>query len=421
MPPASPHRPLRSGRSAPCWRPPPPTRSRRARGPRPRYRTWLEEVAPLISAEGAGGVPGAPARTTSATPSSAASGRCAIPFPQTPRNELRERWEERVEVARERFGNLAGRPRPHDPAQRRARGRPARPAARSCCRWRSGATRARDRIRGDFTLAFVSRSGSQGPYRLWYPSDGLELAALARSCGCRSTTRRAASQAIAELCPRGEDIAARLGEALDWQQLEETVAARPEARRGVALRPSPPRSTDVPEGAADLPGPGRPLLPRPLRQPHRGAGAGQRAARRGQARAARGQPRGLLQLPGRRRGALQGRALRALPLPLHPARGRGRRRTQIPLVFQRYLRPGSYSLVLKIEDTGGQALLPRAAGAGGARRWTRRRGRSGTPPAAPAAPAPAPRLPRRPRWPRPTPAHRLRTSRRSASCRRPRG
>src|SRR5262249_52876756 len=72
----------------------------------PRYRAWLEEVAPLISSKERTAFLG-----LQKDYQRAASLRrfwdVRDPFPQTPVNELRVRWEQRAEIARQRYGDLS--------------------------------------------------------------------------------------------------------------------------------------------------------------------------------------------------------------------------------------------------------------------------------------------------------------------------
>ena len=213
----------------------------------PRYAAWLEEVALLIS----------PKEREAFLAVGKDYQRDAFirrfwevrdPFPQTARNEFRERWEKRAETARERFGNLQ---------DDRARmllynGEPAHVMQARCEVllpleiWDYPGT---ERIRGDFSLVFVARGSSN--YRLWVPSDGLEWL-LTQDLRIQSPDPARSLQAVAELCPRGEDIAARLGEALDWRRAEATLKLVPQpGEEWLATFES--YSTDVPEGAASFP------------------------------------------------------------------------------------------------------------------------------------------------------------------------
>ena len=107
-------------------------------------------------------------------------------------------------------------------------------------------------LHGQFTLAFVSNNGSpKGPFRLWSPLEGIEtLLSLDLRAKVHEPERGFA--AIAELCPRGEDIAARLAEAVDWKRVEENAHLIPHpSEEWITTFAS--YSTDVPEGAAAFP------------------------------------------------------------------------------------------------------------------------------------------------------------------------
>jgi Ca-activated chloride channel homolog len=315
-----------------------------------RYQSWLEEVAVLIS----------PHERTAFLGLQKDYQRDAFirrfwevrdPFPQTPVNELRARWEPRAELARQRYGNLT---------DDRARmllfnGEPKEVLTGRCDvllpveLWSYTGT---ETLRGQFTIAFVSRNGSpKGPFRLWSPLDGIEtLLSLDLRAKVQEPERDFA--AIAELCPRGEDIASRLAEAVDWKRVEEKAHLIPRpSEEWIATFAS--YSTDVPEGAAafparlDLAFPGR---------------FGSRTVVQGVVSVPRDAVR-----PEKLEGApeayysflVDGEVLikdelfehfrYRFTLPESEATT-----GEIPVVFQRNLRPGSYSLILKIEDTAGK-------------------------------------------------------------------
>jgi Ca-activated chloride channel homolog len=313
----------------------------------PRYGTWLDDVALLISSK---------ERTAFLTLGKDYQRDAFIrrfwevrdPFPQTGRNEFKERWETRAEAARQRFGNLT---------DDRARmilynGEPAHILQARCEVllpleiWDYPGT---ERIRGDFSLVFVARGGSN--YRLWVPNDGLEWI-LAPGMRVDSPDPGRSLQAVAELCPRGEDIAARLGEALDWTRVESTLQLVP--RPGEEwLSTFAAYSTDVPEGAASFPA--RLDLSFPSR-------FGSRTVVQGLVSV----PRQAVQPERLDEGStahysfvVDGEVLYKGDLFEHFRYRFALPESEvasdtIPVVFQRYLRPGSYSLVVKIEDVGGK-------------------------------------------------------------------
>ncbi len=322
----------------------------------PRYRTWLEDVALLMSPQEKA-VFLALKKDYQRDTFMRKFWQVRDPFPQTPQNELEDRWEQRIAIARSRFGGVSD-DRAH---MLLFNGEPAEVFPVHCDVllpleiWTYPGT---DRIRGAFSLVFIAHGSSN--YKLWYPNDGLfPLLSAARGAGGQSDPRLPGHRR-AVLAGGGHLLAARRGAGLAAGG--DHPEARPHSGRGVALHLLLLRH-GRPGGRRDLPGPGGHFLPRPLRQPHGGAGPRDRAPGGRQAGAHRGQPHGELRLHRRRRGAQQGRAVRALPLSLRPARIRGDGRKNPPglpaLPAARKLLPGA-------EDRGhgGQELLPRAARAG---------------------------------------------------------
>jgi Ca-activated chloride channel homolog len=318
-----------------------------------RYASWLEEVALLMS----------PKERAAFLALGKDYQRDAFmrrfwqvrdPFPQTPRNELQERWEARAKMARERLGNLT---------DDRARmilfnGEPTEVLVARCDvllpveLWSYPGT---ERIRGDFTLAFVSRGGSpKGPFRLWSPGEGIE-SLLSLDLKTRIQDQGRGFAAIAELCPRGEDIAARLGESLDWDKVETAVKMIPKVGEEW-LSTFASFSTEVPEGAQSFPAQvdftfpsrfgsrmvvqGLVSVPKEAVKPERIEGASTASY--------------AFVVDGEvlYKGELfeHFRYRFAMPEAMVDS-------DRIPIVFQRYLRPGSYSLVMKIENTAGKSFF----------------------------------------------------------------
>jgi Ca-activated chloride channel homolog len=318
-----------------------------------RYASWLDEVALLMS----------PKERAAFLALGKDYQRDAFmrrfwqvrdPFPQTPRNEFQERWETRAQMAREKLGNLT---------DDRARmmlfnGEPTEVLVARCDvllpveLWSYPGT---ERIRGDFTLAFVSRGGSpKGPFRLWSPTEGIE-SLLSLDLKTRIQDQGRGFAAIAELCPRGEDIAARLGESLDWDWVETAVKMVPKVGEEW-LSTFSSFSTDVPEGAQSFPAQVDFTFPSRFgsRMVVQGLVSVQKEAVK----------------PERIEGAstasyafvVDGEVLYkgelfehfryrfAMPEAMVDS-------DRIPIVFQRYLRPGSYSLIMKIENTAGKSFF----------------------------------------------------------------
>src|SRR6476661_5267855 len=181
----------------------------------PRYQKWLEEVALLMSPKEKSAFL-ALGKDYQRDTFIRRFWEVRDPFPQTPQNELKDRWEQRIAIARERFGGVS---------DDRARmllfnGEPAEVYPVHCEVlmpleiWSYSGT---ERIRGSFTLVFVARGRAN--YKLWYPNDGLSPL-LSGDARVPIDNPARGYQAIGELCSRGEDVSSRLAEALDWRQIE---------------------------------------------------------------------------------------------------------------------------------------------------------------------------------------------------------
>ncbi|HWM95055.1 MAG TPA: VWA domain-containing protein [Thermoanaerobaculia bacterium] len=295
------------------------------------------------------------------------------PFPRTAVNELRVNWEDRVRIAKERYGNLK---------QDRARmllfhGEPADVMRNPCFEilspmeiWYYPGT---ERIRDDFTLIFLAPS-----QRLWYPSEGLS-GLLTQSMQAGGARGVGLERAILEGCPRGDEVLGRIARALDWAVMKDRVIPNPgEEWLSTFLS----YSTELPEGAGTFPAQVDLSFPG-------------RYGSRTTVQALVSVPRDAVK-PERIKDiasynfVVDGEVLYKGELFEHfryrfivpenevAAAVTADPKSTIPLVFQRYLRPGSYSLILRIEDTGGK-------------RWFREQ-REIEIPSVESAPAPAPSL-----------------------------
>ncbi|HEX4952914.1 MAG TPA: VWA domain-containing protein [Thermoanaerobaculia bacterium] len=305
----------------------------------PRHQTFLDEVAPLIS-EAEREVFLGLARDYQRDAFIRAFWQVRDPHRETARNELEESWKERLAQARERFGGLT---------DERARllllnGQPEQVVEAACSEllrpleiWFYSRT---DRIRESFALVFVSTTGSRkGPYRLWAPSQGLEV--LAGWSGSQLDRPESLLERIEDHCPRSSDIVAGLSSAVEWQRLEARPGFLP--RPGVEwLQAFTARSTTVPEGAAAFPA--RLELAFPGRFQSRTV------------------VQGLIFVPADGYYVLDGEVLRGEELferfrYRYQVRPTDRVGAEAPLVFQRQLRPGDYRLVLKVEDLERRAFF----------------------------------------------------------------
>src|SRR5260370_25214 len=222
----------------------------------PKYRAFLDEVAPLIS-ERERQVFLSLTRDYQRDDFIQRFWDVRDPYPETPRNELRDAWEERLKAAQERFGNVV---------EDRARvllihGEPGHVFHSRCLEtvqpleiWSYDRT---PHVRRGFTVVFVQDGrATRGRYRLWVPRDA-------------ASPQRLQAHPFYSFMIDGE------------------VVRKDELSEHFRYRFS------LPEAQAPL-------------QPAAGAASAAGTV------------------------------------------------AEIPLVFQRYLRPGAYTLVLKLEDTGGK-------------------------------------------------------------------
>lgn len=352
----------------------------------PRHREFLEEAGPLLSDREREVFLGLP-RDYQRDAFLRRFWEVRDPHPRTARNEFREQWQERLEMAREKLGGTT---------DERARifllVGPPRAITHSSCDallplelWDYDST---EKIKGSFTFVFVSPGGSsRGPWRLFYPSQGVSSLLVVEQ-RLRSTGGDADLELIGGACPQGEDILGRLGLAVDWDQLQKKVqlVPRPDEEWVTAFLA---RSTDVPDGAATFPA--RADFAFPARYGSRTVVQGMVSVPRAEVR-----PEKLEKASSAYSFVVDGEVLYRGEL-FEQFRYRflfpevESTADSLPLVFQRYLRPGTYTVVLKVEDTGGKRFwretrdleIPAVEGAAGA-------------PAVAAAPAPATQAPAAP-------------------------
>ena len=322
----------------------------------PRHRQWLEDVALLISA---------PERAAFLALKQDYQRDSFIrrfwqvrdPYPETARNELEDRWKERSEIARQRFGNLT-----EDRAKMMLwNGIPAKVEEFRCPEamlpievW---SYTSNELIHGFFNLIFYQPTGGQrGAYRLWYPNEGpsrlLSLSASAvppSQLGSPGDTETAAARAISG-CPRGDSIITALSQSIDWSQAETKLSLVPKPG-DEWLKSFLSRSTDLPEGAGLLPV--RLDLAFPARRQSRTIVQGQLAVAKADAGLAKVGDRASYDfvVDGEvlRDGELFDQFRYRFTLPETDARG-----ADIPLVFERTLRPGLYHLIVRVQDAGGK-------------------------------------------------------------------
>lgn len=315
-----------------------------------RHKEFLETVAPLISAKEREAFLGL-IRDYQRDAFVRRFWEVRDPYPKTPRNEMRERWEERARLARERFGNLT---------EDRARmllwnGPPAGVFQAHCADvllpveiWSYDGT---DRLKGSFSLVFVSPVGSmKGPWRLWYPSEGVStLLSLEGQRFARQVGDLDGSSAL-ENCPQGGDIVGRLGTAADWGWIEKNAPLAPRVNEEW-LSAFLSRSTEIPEGAEGFPA--QVDFSFPGRYGSRTVVQGLVSVPKREATPDRVQDTAAYSFVVDGEILYQDELFDSFRYRFLFPEGEVDAET-IPLVFQRYLRPGSYKLVLKVEDTGGK-------------------------------------------------------------------
>ncbi len=259
------------------------------------------------------------------------------PYPETPQNEFRERFEHAVETAEERFGDA----RDDRFESLLLHGEPLR-TFRTTCEllrtlevWHYPHSPA---VRGEFYLIFLRQAAG---FRLWTAADGFSsLLAFATV----STDRDARLREINRRCSRGGDLLSAFGLALDWQAMgaEAPDPGRADDEWALAFLD---RSTETPDGAEALP------AEITLRYPGR---RGNRTV----VQAIVGIDPAHLPAPGdgARRFVLDGEVLRRGELfenfryRFEPRPRPGGEAAAIPLITERYLRPGPYRLVVKVRE-----------------------------------------------------------------------
>jgi Ca-activated chloride channel homolog len=310
-----------------------------------RYRDWLEEVAPLITPE---------ERAYFLTLTRDYQRQAFLrafwqqrdPFPQTPANELRDAWGERLELARERYGTL------QDDRSRMLllNGPPDRVLTSHCGSllrplemWEISKSSL---VKGSFILVFISRGGGrQQRYELWHPSEGIDSLL---TLGLAGDPEAKLLERVREDCMQAEQMLDMVNSASDWQELEEHGAHFP-APSAEWVQAFAARSTTLPEDAVLLPAqldlsfPGRhqsrTVVQGVVRVPAKSAVAG-------------GEKDGPTY-----RFLVDGEVLRKDEL-FDSFRYRfdvpaGGNAAEIPLLLERYLRPGDYRLVVRVEDLNG--------------------------------------------------------------------
>ena len=272
--------------------------------------------------------------------------RARDPFEQTARNEFQDIWEARVEAARKDFETLGGD---------RARmllyfGAPSRKSHYTCgellrplevWEYHEGS----ERIRGYFTLVFFGFQGrGRGRHQQWLPEQGLSrMISTGRVFGA---TDAVIVQTILRDCTRGDDLISAISQSLDFTRLQDSAQLLPKPPNDEWVRTFAARSTEISADAELLNG--ELELSFPGRHQSRTVVQGVVAIPKAEVQpAVVGQHRSFnLLIDGEvlRKGELFERFRYRFDFP-QDLEG-----DAIPLVVQRYLRPGNYELILKVED-----------------------------------------------------------------------
>lgn len=180
----------------------------------------------------------------------------AGPYPDTARNELKERWAERVAVAGNAFGGLN---------EERSRvflinGPPAERVEVRCATllWPTEIWiyNGSERLRSTFFLVFYRQWGG-GNFRIWQPFDGLDRL-FQDGVGTNRTDPNLRIQQIRNTCFKGDEIASIFGyilnlDTFDYEEIVTRATTRPDPPKSEWVSTFQSYSTDLAPDAALLP------------------------------------------------------------------------------------------------------------------------------------------------------------------------
>src|SRR5436305_4918966 len=273
---------------------------------------------------------------------------------KTRRNTFQERWEQKVAEARSSFGSLQD-----DRARMLLLNGPPAGRLESHCSsviwpvevWYYASS---ERIHEDFVVVFYRHWGA-GPFRLWNPVEG--LGALF-SGGAGDSGRGAVGggngglQAIASGCRDGDKIAGAIGyvanQGMAYNMMEARLMEKPSQQKGEWVASFNAYSTDIAPGTPLLPAklsfdfPGRyqnrTVLEGLISVPPSGAGQSSLGPAHTYDLLLNGE---LLQ---------NGELFDSFRYKFDFPAAEGAAGANLPLVFQRFLRPGDYLMIVKVED-----------------------------------------------------------------------
>jgi VWFA-related protein len=316
-----------------------------------KYRAWLEEVSVLITKDERAAF----LKIVEDYQRDAFIERfwqSRDPYPDTTRNELQERWAERVREARQSFGSLT-----EDRSRMMLLNGPPDAVINARCGTVSWPLQiwfydGSERVSEKFFLFFVQRF-SVGSYRQWQPNEG--VAALVQFATMTMSDSTALQQ-LAQGCSNADDVVSAVNWAvrqglLGYATLISKLEQPPDRPAGEWVGTFQAYSTELPIGSATF------------------------------------QAQLEVRYPARRQNRTVMQSVVAVPLQQATRGEFGERRTynfavtgevlrgdrlfesfrykfdldasqvtgdSMPLVFERYLRPGDYRLVVKLEDLNGK-------------------------------------------------------------------
>jgi VWFA-related protein len=265
------------------------------------------------------------------------------------RNTFQERWESNIEQARTLFGSL------HDDRSRMLllNGPPESRLEMRCGSiiWPTEVWyyTGSDRMHSEFLVVFYRPWGA-GPFRIWSSADGLDAIF---SGGAGEEGGGHSLGAIANGCRDGDKLARALGfissQGLEYTLIEARLMGKPDKQTGEWVASFNTYSTDLGKGTVPLPAklsvefPGRyqnrTVMEGVISVPASGAGQSSLAGTHTYDMLLNGE---FLQ---------DGKLFDSFRYKFDfPASGAGSAGTTLPLIFQRFLRPGDYTLILKVED-----------------------------------------------------------------------
>ena len=275
------------------------------------------------------------------------------PFPQSPKNEFLDYWSENVQVARDRFEDVS-----RLQAQMVMLFGPEKRMFRTTCGelllpleiWEFDEIAG---LRPEFRLIFI-RLGS-GRVRAWSPRHG--IAALRSSGLLRGAEDGSMLAQIQSECSRGAETAAALMASADWEELADLLFPRRHAHPEW-VESFRSRSTDLPENAQSLPAevawdfPGshqsRTVVQLMMSVERPAATVGRVGERRAYNFLVDGEVL--------RRGEFFESFRYKFDIPV-PDDLSETTTARLPLAVQRYLRPGVYTWVVKLEDLNAEAFF----------------------------------------------------------------